>query len=218
MRHMMEGRESLPQLHVRPVPPARMKKRILTRNDYADPRPTRVARFFLGKFLCVQAPDGYAEGMMTELEAYGGIEDAASHAFGNRRTARTEIMYAPGGAAYVYFCYGMHRMFNIVTGPRDSPEAVLVRAVKITAGQDLVRRRRKGVAEKDWASGPGRVCAALGIEMHHNRHDLLAGEIIWIEDRGIRVPEREVKRTPRIGVDYAGAWAKKPWRFVWCPS
>jgi DNA-3-methyladenine glycosylase len=193
-------------------------RRILTRDDYADPRPTRAARFFLGKFLCVQAPDGYAEGVITETEAYGGIEDAASHAFGNRRTARTEIMFAPGGAAYVYFCYGMHRMFNIVTGPRDSPEAVLVRAVKITAGQDLVWKRRKGIAEKDWASGPGRVCTALGIEMHHNRHDLLTGELIWIEDRGLQVPAREVKRTPRIGVDYAGEWAKKPWRFVWRPA
>jgi DNA-3-methyladenine glycosylase len=96
---------------------------------------------------------------------------------------------------------------------------VLVRAVKITAGHDVVRRRRKGIAEKDWASGPGRVCSALGIEMDHNRHDLLAGELIWIEDRGVRVPAREVKRTPRIGVDYAGAvWAKKPWRFVWTPG
>jgi DNA-3-methyladenine glycosylase len=189
--------------------------RILKRNDYADPRPTRVARFFLGKFLCVKAADGYAEGMITETEAYGGAPDAASHAFGNRRTARTEIMFAPGGAAYVYFCYGMHRMFNIVTGPKDSPQAVLVRAVRITAGHDLVRKRRAGVAEKDWASGPGRVCAALGIELHHNRHDLLLGESIWIEDRGVVVPPREVKRTPRIGVDYAGAWAHKPWRFVW---
>jgi DNA-3-methyladenine glycosylase len=192
--------------------------RILDRADYADPRPTRIARFFLGKFLCVQASDGYAEGMITETEAYAGPKDAASHAFGNRRTARTEIMFAPGGAAYVYFSYGMHRLFNIVTGLKDSPEAVLVRAVHITAGHDLVRRRRPGVPEKDWASGPGRVCAALGIEMHHNRHDLLLGKIIWIEDRGLKIPAREVTRTPRIGVDYAGLWALKPWRFVWKPS
>lgn len=192
-----------------------MKGRKLTRADYADPKPTRVARFFLGKFLCVQAADGYAEGVITETEAYGGPQDKASHAFGNRRTTRTEVMFAPGGVAYVYFCYGMHRMFNIVTGPQDSPQAVLVRAVRITAGQELVRKRRKGIAEKDWASGPGRVCAALGIEMHHNRHDLHTGESIWIEDRGVIVPNREVKRTPRIGVDYAGEWALKPWRFVW---
>ena len=195
-----------------------MGGRKLAREDYADPSPTRSARFFLGKFLCVEAADGYAEGMITETEAYWGPKDAASHAFGNRRTARTEIMFAEGGAAYVYFCYGMHRMFNIVTGPRDLPHAVLVRAVKITAGHDVVRKRRKGIAEKDWASGPGRVCAALGIEMHHNRHDLLVSESIWIEDRGVKVPPREVKRTPRIGVDYAGAWALKPWRFVWNPK
>jgi DNA-3-methyladenine glycosylase len=191
-----------------------MSGKKLVREDYADSRPTRVAHFFLGKFLCVQAPDGYAEGMITETEAYGGPRDAASHAFGNRRTARTEIMFAPGGVSYVYLCYGLHRLFNIVTGPLDIPQAVLVRAVQITAGQELVRRRRSRVAEKDWANGPGRVCAALGIGIHHNAHDLL-GETIWIEDRGIVPPNREVKRTPRIGVDYAGAWALKPWRFVW---
>ncbi len=123
-------------------------------------------------------------------------------------------MFAPGGVAYVYFCYGMHRLFNIVTGPRDSPEAVLVRAVRITAGRELVRRRRPGVAEKDWASGPGRVCAALGISLDHNRCDLRGGTI-WIEDRGVAAPARDVKRTPRIGVNYAGVWALKPWRFVW---
>ena len=192
-----------------------MPGRKLTLEDYADPRPVRVARFFLGKFLCVQARDGYAEGMITETEAYGGNQDKASHGFGNRRTTRTEIIFAPGGVAYVYFCYGMHRLFNIVTGPKDSPEAVLVRAVRITAGHDLVRKRRPGVKEKDWASGPGRVCVALGIEMRHNHHNLLFGESIWIEDRGIVPPAREVKRTPRIGVNYAGAWALKPWRFVW---
>ena len=188
--------------------------RKLTFDDYSDPNPTRAARFFLGKCLCVQMPEGYAEGIITETEAYGGVKDAASHAFGNRRTARTEIMFAAGGAAYVYFCYGMHRLFNIVTGPIDLPVAVLVRAVRITAGHDLVRQRRPRVKEKDWASGPGRVCAALGIGMHHNGSELF-GETIWIEDRGIVPPPREVKRTPRIGVDYAGVWALKPWRFVW---
>jgi DNA-3-methyladenine glycosylase len=186
----------------------------LMRKDYADTKATRSARFFLGKYLCVQAEDGYAEGIITETEAYGGPLDKASHAFGNRRTARTEIMFAEGGAAYVYLCYGMHRLFNIVIGPRDSPQAVLVRAVRITAGRDLLQKRRAGVAEKDWASGPGRVCAALGIGMHHNRQDLL-GETIWIENRGVVPPVREVKRTPRVGVDYAGEWALKPWRFVW---
>jgi DNA-3-methyladenine glycosylase len=188
--------------------------RKLTRADYADARTTRVARFFLGKFLCVRAEDGYAEGMITETEAYDGPGDAASHAFGNRRTARTEVMFAEGGLSYVYLCYGLHHMFNIITGPAERPQAVLVRAVRITGGKELVRKRRRGVARKDWASGPGRVCSALGIGMHHYGADL-GGEAIWMEDRGVKVPVREVKRTPRIGVDYAGAWALKPWRFVW---
>ena len=191
--------------------------RKLARADYADPNPARVARFFLGKFLCVRAPDGYAEGVITETEAYGGRRDAASHGFGNRRTARTEIMFAPGGVGYVYLCYGLHHLFNIVTGPPDSPKAVLVRAVRITAGHDLVRRRRPGVGERHWASGPGRVASALAIGLHHYGADL-AGEVIWIEDRGLRVPNREVRRTPRIGVAYAGKWAAKPWRFVWTPA
>jgi DNA-3-methyladenine glycosylase len=187
--------------------------RKLVRADYAV-GPVRAARFFLGKFLCVAAPDGYAEGMIVETEAYAGPEDKASHAFGNRRTGRTEIMFAPGGVSYVYLCYGLHHMFNIITGPAGSPEAVLVRAVRITGGHELVRRRRPGVKEKDWASGPGRVCTALAIGMGHYGADL-GGEEIWIEDRGVKVPSRELKRTPRIGVDYAGAWAHKPWRFVW---
>ncbi len=187
--------------------------RKLGRADYAL-SPVRAARFFLGKFLCVAAPDGYAEGMITETEAYAGPEDRASHAFGNRRTERTEIMFAPGCVSYVYLCYGLHHLFNIITGPAGSPEAVLVRAVKITGGREIVRRRRGGVPEKQWASGPGRVCAALAIGMDHYGADLMA-EKIWIEDRGVQPPPREVRRTPRIGVDYAGTWALKPWRFVW---
>jgi DNA-3-methyladenine glycosylase len=187
--------------------------RKLVRADYAV-SPVRAARFFLGKFLCVAAADGYAEGVIVETEAYAGPEDKASHAFGNRRTERTEIMFAPGGVSYIYLCYGLHHMFNIITGPPESPEAVLVRAVRITGGHDLVRKRRPGVPEKQWASGPGRVCAALAIGMDHYGADLM-GEAIWIEERGVKVPPREVKRTPRIGVDYAGAWAIKPWRFVW---
>jgi DNA-3-methyladenine glycosylase len=189
-------------------------RRKLVPADYADRNTARIARFFLGKVLCVRAPDGYAEGTITETEAYGGVEDAASHAYKNRRTSRTEIMFAPGGAAYVYLCYGLHHLFNIITGPKDSPQAVLVRAVRITSGREIVRKRRRGVAEKDWASGPGRVSAALGIGMHHYGHDL-GGDLIWIEDRGVKIPKSQIIAGPRIGVDYAGEWAKTPWRFVW---
>jgi DNA-3-methyladenine glycosylase len=189
------------------IPAKNMKPgRKLIPSDYADPNTARIARFFLGKALCVQARDGYAEGLITETEAYGGVEDAASHAYKNRRTPRTEIMYAPGGLAYVYLCYGLHHLFNIITGPKDNPQAVLVRAVRIVAGRDVVRRRRRGVAEKDWASGPGRVCSALAIGLHHYGHDL-GGDSLCIEDRGIKIPKNQVTAGPRIGVDYAGEWA-----------
>ena len=189
----------------------------MTREDYADPKPTRVARFFLGKFLCVQAADGYAEGMITETEAYDG-----------RRMPRVMplvIAYGADGSHVRTWRRGL-RLFLLWYAPhvqyRDG-------AAGFAAGGAGARRAdyggprfgaetRKGIAEKDWASGPGRVCAALSIEMHHNSHDLLVGGKIWIEDRGVKVPPREVKRTPRIGVDYAGAWALKPWRFVWSPA
>jgi len=171
--------------------------RKLAADDYADGNTVRIARFFIGKVLCARAADGYAEGLITETEAYNGVEDAA------------------GGVAYVYLCYGLHQMFNIITGPEDSPKAVLVRAVRIITGHDVVRRRRKGVAEKDWASGPGRVCSALGIGPHHNKSDLAGGEAIWIEDRGVKIPKREIVTGPRVGIDYAGEWVHVPWRFVW---
>jgi DNA-3-methyladenine glycosylase len=195
--------------------PARGRR--LVAADYAGSNTARIAPFFLGKVLCVRARDGYAEGLITETEAYGGAEDAASHAYLNRRTARTEVMFAPGGLAYVYLCYGLHHMFNIITGPKDSPQAVLVRAVEVVGGHEVVKRRRKGVAKKDWASGPGRVCKALGIGRRHYGHDLAAGGAIWIEDRGVKVPRREVSAGPRVGIDYAGDWVHVPWRFVWKP-
>jgi DNA-3-methyladenine glycosylase len=184
--------------------------------EYADPNPVRCARFLLGKFLMVRTEEGLTGGMICETEAYGGAQDKACHGYGNRRTARTEVMFARGGMAYVYLCYGLHHLFNVVTGDADVPQAVLIRAVKITEGGELAAKRRRGVPEKHWASGPGKVSAALGIDHRHGGHDL-TGEIIWIEDRGLAVRAREIQTSARIGVGYAGIWAKKPWRFVWSP-
>ena len=180
-------------------------------------RSPKGARFFLGKYLCVKAPDGYSEGIIIETEAYGGARDKACHAFGNKRTPRTEILFSVGGVAYVYLCYGMHHLFNIVTGPLDSPESVMIRAIRITAGHEAVRRRRReGIKEKDWCNGPARVCAALGIGKELNGHDLLLGEKIWVEDRGVNVAHRDVERAARIGVDYAvRGLSSKPWRLSW---
>jgi len=192
-------------------------KRKLSKVDYADTNPVRFAQFLLGKFLMVRSVEGLTGGIICETEAYDGPRDKASHSFGNRRTARTEVMFAPGGLAYVYLCYGIHYLFNVITGDIDVPQAVLIRAVKVTEGRELAARRRKGVPEKHWASGPGKVSVALGIHGKHQGNDL-TGETIWIEDRGIVVPKREIQKSARIGVDYAEEWALKPWRFVWEPK
>jgi DNA-3-methyladenine glycosylase len=188
----------------------------IPRCDYQARGPVEAARFFLGKYLLVRTSRGISGGIIVETEAYGGCEDRACHGFDGRRTARTEIMFGPGGYAYVYLCYGLHWLLNFVTGPADSPEAVLIRGVKITEGKEAVAVRRKGLPETAWANGPGRVTAALGIGRKHNACDL-TGETIWVEDRGLVVPPREVGSTPRIGISYAGEWAHKPWRFVWTP-
>ncbi|HUJ43371.1 MAG TPA: DNA-3-methyladenine glycosylase [Opitutaceae bacterium] len=154
-----------------------------------------VARSLLGKFLVRAAPRGPVAAMITEVEAYDGERDRACHArYG--RTARNAVMYGPGGVWYVYLCYGVHEMLNLVTGPRGHPAAVLIRGV---AG----------------ANGPGRVTKGLRIDRRLNGAPAARRSGLWIEDRGVRVPRGAITATPRIGVDYAGpVWAKKPWRFV----
>lgn len=212
-RHPLSSPLSLADSH--------MKRRIryvpsspLPLEAYAEPDPVRAARFFLGKALVVPAGKRRVVGLITETEAYGGRQDKACHGYNGRRTPRTEIMFGPGGRAYVYLCYGIHQLFNIVTGPADEPMAVLVRAVHIVEGHDLVRKRRPGIAKRDWASGPGRVTSALGITAAHN-HAALTGKRLWIEDQGITISARQIEHSPRIGIGYAGEWAQKPWRFVW---
>ncbi len=159
-----------------------------------------LARWLLGKHLVRRHPDGRIDArLILETEAYDGEHDRACHARAGR-TPRTDVMYEAGGVWYVYLCYGVHDMLNLVVGPRDWPAAVLIR----------------GVAD---ARGPGRVTRALAIDRRLNRTqacDRASG--LWIEDRGARVPRRAVTATPRVGVDYAGpVWAAKPWRFTLAP-
>ena len=156
----------------------------------------RVARELLG--MLVVTPHG--RGRIVETEAYHGPGDQASHA---RRgpTPRARIMFGEPGHAYVYLIYGMHHCLNAVTGKAGFPSAVLIRAVDI-AGHDP----RAG-------AGPGKVCRALAIDRRANGADLTAAGPVWIEDDGERFPARQVKTGPRIGVDYAGAWADRPWRY-----
>jgi DNA-3-methyladenine glycosylase len=189
----------------------RATARRLPRGFYTDSDVLAVARALLGQLLVVPARGGArVSGVIVETEAYRGPEDRASHAHGGRRTLRTETMYAIGGTAYVYFVYGMYHQFNVVTNAAGVPHAVLVRAVEPVEGVALMRRRR-GVAGERLADGPGKLCIALGIDRRLDRADLL-GERVWLEP-GHAIPASAVACGPRIGIDYAGEWAKMPWRF-----
>jgi DNA-3-methyladenine glycosylase len=172
-----------------------VKAKVLrTRNTVA------LARWLLGKHLVRQWADGRIEArVITEVEAYHGERDLASHARAGR-TSRTAVMYAAAGRWYVYLCYGVHEMLNLVTGPREWPAAVLIRGVE-------------GI------SGPGRLTRILAINRELNGNAVGRKCGLWLEDRGVRVPRGALRATPRVGVAYAGpVWSKKPWRFTFDPA
>ncbi|MEK7350947.1 MAG: DNA-3-methyladenine glycosylase [Nitrospirota bacterium] len=172
------------------------KSRILPRNYFN--RPTLVvARSLMGKYL-IRCIDGREiAGKIIEVEAYVGSEDKACHA-SKGRTQRTDVMFGPAGVAYVYLIYGMYHCLNVVTEREEFPSAVLIRAIEI---------------DGKLIDGPGRLCRALQIDRSLNCADLTIGESLWFEDRGASVKRGNVGAHPRIGVDYAGVWAQKPWRF-----
>jgi len=187
-----------------------MKK--LPREFYTRSDVLEVARDLLGKKLVVLNRNGSrVAGIIVETEAYRGPEDKASHAYNSRRTQRTETMFGCGGTAYVYFVYGMYNQFNVVTNGADVPHAILVRALEPSEGLDIIRRRRRGRSEYELTSGPGRLCLAMGIDRRLDKADLL-GDRVWIEE-GVSISPRQIARGPRIGIDYAEEWIKKPWRF-----
>lgn len=170
---------------------------IITAGVWQQKRTVALARSLLGKYLVRRMPDGREEARrILETEAYCGEADQACHARAGR-TRRTDVMYGPGGYWYVYLCYGIHEMLNLVVGPPDWPAAILIRGV-------------------DGAIGPGRVTKTLQIDRRLNAASAAAeASGLWLEDRGVRVPRTAVLATPRIGVDYAGpVWAGKPWRFT----
>jgi len=198
-----------------------------------------VARALLGRELVHWTPEGPASGIIVEVEAYCGPLDRAAHSYGGRRTARTEVMYHPGGCAYVYQIYGMHFCFNVVAAGRDEPEAVLVRALEPRVGAPLMARRRglhltaddeawlearagsppwepppgrPPAALRGLTAGPARLCRALGIDRRQNGLPLTHGPLTVRRGFG-PAPEDRVAAGPRINVDYAGPWAEKPWRF-----
>jgi DNA-3-methyladenine glycosylase len=181
----------------------------ISRSFYEQPT-LDVARQLLGKYLVRKHPDGTTVGRIVETEAYIGPEDKACHA-SRGRTARTEVMFGAPGHAYVYFIYGFHHMLNIVTERPDFPAAVLVRAVQPVRGIALMKKRRRIEEPRQLASGPGKLCEAFAIDRNLNGSDL-CGSVLYVRDDGDSTPEIVTKQ--RIGVDYAGEWRKKPWRFL----
>ena len=174
----------------------KLKRRVLPRSYFNRPTLT-VARSLIGKYLVRANGKETVAGKILEVEAYVGSQDKACHA-SKGRTQRTEVMFGPAGIAYVYLIYGMYHCLNVVTEREEFPSAVLIRAVEI---------------DGELIDGPGRLCRALQIDRRLNRADLTIGESLWFEDRGEVVERGTVGAYPRIGVDYAGKWAEKLWRF-----
>lgn len=180
----------------------------LPREFYARPV-LEVARDCVGEILVHETPEGLVAGRIVETEAYRGPDDLAAHSAKGRRTTRTEVMFGPPGHAYMFLLYGMHWAFNLVAGPEGHPHAVLVRAVEPVLGAELMAARRSiPTSSVTLCNGPGKLCAALGLDRSAYGLDLCASRLYLAS--GQRGP---VGRSPRINVDYAGSWAKKPWRF-----
>jgi DNA-3-methyladenine glycosylase len=186
----------------------------LPRSFYLREDVLQITKELLGKFLITKINGIVTAGMITEAEAYAGEIDSASHAFKGRRTPRTEIMFAHGGTAYVYICYGIHHLFNVVTNQKNIPHAILIRGIEPTDGIDLMLKRRKmKVLSYNLTAGPGALAAAMGIRVKHTGLDLL-GDTIWIEDRGVKIPSQKIIPTIRVGVESSGKDARLPYRYI----
>ena len=184
----------------------------LSRDFYTRQDTLQIARDLLGKLLVVPDENGeIVAGMIVETEAYLGAVDKAAHSYNNRRTKRTETMFAVGGTVYVFFIYGMYYQFNVVAGAVDVPHAVLVRAVEPVENIEIMRGRRGEMADKNLTSGPGKLCVAFGIDKNFNNADLL-GDRVWLEDFKT-FSDAEIESGKRIGIDYAEEFAAEPWRF-----
>jgi len=174
----------------------------------------QISRELLGKVLCTDLPGGTTRAIITETEAYAGVGDKASHAYGGRRTKRTEPMFGEGGTAYVYLCYGIHHLFNVVTGSVDTPHAILIRAGKPLQGTaTMLERRGKTRVDKSLLAGPGSLAQAMGITTALTGRSLLENEV-WIENHQLVVAATAIVSGPRVGVDYAGEDAARPYRFI----
>lgn len=180
---------------------------------YNDNDVVSIARSLLGKIIYSNTNNILTAGIITETEAYNGVCDKASHAYGGRRTKRTEVMYKQGGISYVYLCYGVHYLLNVVTADVDTPHAVLIRGMYPLVGiKHMLERTGKTMADLSLTNGPGKITKTLGVDITHNNISY-QGNKLWIEDNEIYVNNEDIVSTPRIGVDYAEEDADLPYRF-----
>lgn len=189
---------------------SRSPSNILPESFYANPDVVDVSRQLIGKRLCTFFDGNFTSGIITETEAYCGRNDKACHANNGLRTERTEVMYGKPGHAYIYLCYGIHHLFNVVTNREGLADAVLIRSVKPSEGTDIIQERRNYRPQKELTNGPGKLSQALGLHTQFSGSDLYSMPI-WIEDTGFSFSE--INTSQRIGVEYAGEDAKRPWRF-----
>ncbi|WP_461452225.1 DNA-3-methyladenine glycosylase [Mucilaginibacter sp.] len=185
----------------------------LPESFYTNTNVVHQAKCLLGKYLFTSIDDIITGGYIVETEAYNGVIDKASHAYGNRLTPRTQTMFMQGGITYVYLCYGIHEMFNVVTSVEGQPHAILIRAIQPTDGIDaMLYRRNMPDLKPNITKGPGSVAKALGISRAINAVSLQS-DTIWIEDTGLSFKDEDIASVPRVGVDYAGIDALLPYRF-----
>lgn len=172
-----------------------------------------IAKDLLGKLLITNWNGTITSGRIVECEAYNGIMDRASHAFGGRRTNRNETMYAEAGTAYVYICYGIHHLFNVITNEKDIPHAILIRSLEPVSGIDIMlKRRKKKKMDTSVTKGPGSLSVAMGISVRHDNYSLLSDQL-YIADDGFVLTDKSIGSSARIGVESSGAAAKYPYRF-----
>lgn len=174
-----------------------------------------LAKDLLGKLLCTFIDGLYCSGKIVETEAYRAPDDRACHAYNNRKTPRTEVMFKKGGVAYIYVCYGMHHLMNVVTGPKETAHAILIRALEPVEGIDtMAERRQLDPNDVRLTKGPGALSVAMGLRSPLTGTSLYAADTpIWIEDRKIKLSDSDICISKRIGVEGAGEAAHLPWRY-----
>ena len=190
----------------------------LRKSFYNRENVVEIACDLIGKVLVTKINNIYTSGIITETEAYNGVFDKACHAYNGRRTERTEVMYSEAGTSYIYLCYGIHHLFNVVTNSKEIPHAILIRGLEPVKGEDCMLKRfgitrsEGNRVEKFLTKGPGKLSKALGITTSHSGYSLVSNEL-FIADDGFYFTKNEIAVSPRIGVDYAGHDALLPYRF-----